>query len=93
MIGVSLLLLLKWPAIFSLVPFKFFSNNKNIFSYPLDVTNKSKCLEVFNEIQKKFENVEICFFSTGTWNPKKEKDIDVNLNVLGEAVLGEEEAD
>ena len=52
-------------------------NNKNIFSYPLDVTNKSKCLEVFNEIQKKFENVEICFFSTGTWNPKKEKDIDV----------------
>ena len=52
-------------------------NNKNIFSYPLDVTDKSKCLEVFNEIQKKFENVEICFFSTGTWNPKKEKDIDV----------------
>lgn len=51
--------------------------NKNIFSYPLDVTDKSKCLEVFNEIQKKFENVEICFFSTGTWNPKKEKDIDV----------------
>ena len=34
-------------------------------------------LEVFNEIQKKFEDVEICFFSTGTWNPKKEKDIDV----------------
>ena len=52
-------------------------NNKNIFSYPLDVTDKSKCLEVFNEIQKKFENIEICFFSTGTWNPKKEKDIDV----------------
>ena len=52
-------------------------NNKNIFSYPLDVTDKSKCLEVFNEIQKKFEDVEICFFSTGTWNPKKEKDIDV----------------
>ena len=52
-------------------------NNKNIFSYPLDVTDKSKCLEVFSEIQKKFENIEICFFSTGTWNPKKEKDIDV----------------
>ena len=30
-------------------------NNKNIFSYPLDVTDKSKCLEVFNEIQKKFD--------------------------------------
>ena len=53
------------------------AKNPNIVSYPLDVTNKSKCLEVFNEIQKKFENVEICFFSTGTWNPKKEKDIDI----------------
>ena len=25
----------------------------------------------------KFENIDICFFSTGTWNPKKEKEIDV----------------
>tara|TARA_B100000963_G_scaffold4107_1_gene3177 strand:- start:453 stop:1214 length:762 start_codon:yes stop_codon:yes gene_type:complete len=52
-------------------------NNSNISSYPLDVTNKLKCKEVFEEIKKKFENIDICFFSTGTWNPKKEKDIDV----------------
>ncbi len=52
-------------------------NNKNIFSFPLDVTNKSKCIEVFEEIKNKFESVDICFFSTGTWDPKKEKDIDV----------------
>jgi len=52
-------------------------NNENIFSYPLDVTNKSQCKEVFNKIKSKFQNVDICFFSTGTWNPKKEKDIDV----------------
>ncbi len=52
-------------------------NNKNIFSFPLDVTNKSKCVEVFEEIKNKFESIDICFFSTGTWNPKKEKDIDV----------------
>jgi len=52
-------------------------NNENIFSYPLDVTNKSQCKEVFNKIKNKFESVDICFFSTGTWNPKKEKDIDV----------------
>ena len=32
---------------------------------------------MFNEIKDKFENIDICFFSTGTWNPKKEKDIDV----------------
>ena len=42
-------------------------NNNNIFSFPLDVTDKPKCKEVFSKIQKKFENVDICFFSTGTW--------------------------
>ena len=51
--------------------------NANISSFPLDVTDKSKCKEVFEQIKKKFENIDICFFSTGTWNPKKEKDIDV----------------
>ena len=52
-------------------------NNENIHGFPLDVTNKSKCREVFEQIKNKFQNVDICFFSTGTWNPKKEKDIDV----------------
>ena len=51
---------------------------ENISAFPLDVTDKFKCKEVFNEIKNKFENIDICFFSTGTWNPKKEKDIDVN---------------
>ena len=51
---------------------------ENISAFPLDVTNKLKCKEVFNEIKNKFENIDICFFSTGTWNPKKEKDIDVD---------------
>ena len=50
---------------------------ENISAFTLDVTDKSKCKEVFNEIKNKFENIDICFFSTGTWNPKKEKDIDV----------------
>jgi len=50
---------------------------KNIYSFPLDVTDKSKCKEVFNNIKEKFNEINICFFSTGTWNPKKEKDIDV----------------
>jgi len=52
-------------------------NNDNIFSFPLDVTNKLQCKEVFQDIIKKFQSVDICFFSTGTWNPKKERDIDV----------------
>ena len=51
--------------------------NANISSFPLDVTDKTKCKQVFEEIKNKFENIDICFFSTGTWNPKKEKDIDV----------------
>ena len=52
-------------------------NYENISSFPLDVTDKNKCNEVFNDIKNKFNEVDICFFSTGTWNPKKEKDIDV----------------
>ena len=50
---------------------------ENIKSFPLDVTDKSKCKEVFNNIREKFGEVDICFFSTGTWNPKKERNIDV----------------
>jgi|TARA_B100000035_G_C20869797_1_gene495653 short-subunit dehydrogenase len=50
---------------------------ENIFSFPLDVTDKSKCKEVFGNIKNKFDNIDICFFSTGTWDPKKEKDIDL----------------
>ena len=52
-------------------------NHENISPFPLDVTDKSKCKEVFEKIKNKFENIDICFFSTGTWDPKKEKDIDV----------------
>ena len=52
-------------------------SNENIKSFPLDVTDKTKCKEVFEQIKNHYGNVDICFFSTGTWNPKKEKDIDV----------------
>ena len=53
------------------------NQHENITAFPLDVTNKIKCNEVFNQIINKYTNLDICFFSTGTWNPKKEKDIDV----------------
>ena len=52
-------------------------SNENIKSFPLDVTDKTKCKEVFEQIKSHYGDVNICFFSTGTWNPKKEKDIDV----------------
>ena len=50
---------------------------ENISAFPLDVTDKQKCAEVFDHIKKKYEDIDICFFSTGTWDPKKEKEIDV----------------
>ncbi len=53
-------------------------NNKNIESFPLDVTDKTKCKEIFNIIKKKFGDIDVCFFSTGTWDPKKERNIDVD---------------
>ena len=53
------------------------NNYENIHGFPLDVTNKSDCKEVFEKIKNKFQNIDICFFSTGTWDPKKERDIDV----------------
>ena len=52
-------------------------SNENIKPFPLDVTNKVKCKEVFSKIKDQFGNIDICFFSTGTWSPKKERDIDV----------------
>ncbi len=52
-------------------------SNGKIKSFPLDVTDKVACKEVFNQIKNHYGEVDICFFSTGTWNPKKEKDIDI----------------
>ena len=51
---------------------------ENIHSFPLDVTDKLQCKKVFEQIRNKFDNIDICFFSTGTWDPKREKDIDVD---------------
>ena len=51
--------------------------NKDIYSFPLDVTDKEKCKEVFKKIEDKFKTIDISFFSTGTWDPGKEKEIDV----------------
>ncbi len=53
------------------------NSHENISGFPLDVTDKEKCKEVFDKIKNKYESIDICFFSTGTWDPKKEKDIDV----------------
>ena len=53
------------------------NKHENIHGFPVDVTDKIMCKQTFEQIKNKFENIDICFFSTGTWDPKKEKDIDV----------------
>ena len=69
---------------------KLIESNKNIFSFPLDVTDGEKCKEIFEQIKNKLQSIDICFFSTGTWDPIKEKEINVdqmkkvmNVNFFG----------
>ncbi len=52
-------------------------SNEKIKSFPLDVTDKVRCKEVFEQIKNYYGDLDVCFFSTGTWSPKEEKDIDV----------------
>ncbi len=52
--------------------------NQNISPFPLDVTSRENCEEIFEKIKNKFESIDTCFFSTGTWDPKKEKEIDID---------------
>ena len=37
------------------------SSNENILGFPLDVTDKEKCKEIFNQIKHKYKNIDICF--------------------------------
>ncbi len=50
----------------------------NIFSYPLDVTNQNKTHETFNKILKDFGDIDLCIFSSGTYERKSEKGLDVS---------------
>ena len=43
------------------------AKNPNIKSFPLDVTNRSQISDVFKNIVKEFENLDICLFSSGTY--------------------------
>jgi len=56
------------------------SDNHNIFSFPLDVTNEENCKNTFKEILQKFSHVDICFFCSGTYDPNKEKEMNIEQN-------------
>ena len=52
--------------------------NKNIHSFPLDVTEIDKCKLVAKDIIKQFKNIDICVFGTGMHDPKSEKKFNLN---------------
>ncbi len=52
------------------------AKNPNIFSFPLDVTQEDRVNEVFSKIMENFKDLDICFFCSGTYNPKYEQKID-----------------
>ena len=47
--------------------------NSNIHSFPLDVTDEIKTKDIFQEIIKKFQTMDICVFCTGIHDPESEK--------------------
>ena len=49
---------------------------QNIFSYPLDVTNENQINSVFQKILSDFGELDLCLFSSGTYDPKNEQKID-----------------
>ena len=51
--------------------------NKNIYPFPLDVTNIDQCKIVSKDILEQFKNIEICVFCTGMHDPKSEKEFNL----------------
>ena len=56
------------------------AEKENIFSYPLDVTNQDQIKDVFSKIINDFEDLDLCVFSSGTYDPKLEQEINIKQN-------------
>ena len=56
------------------------SENENIFSYPLDVTNQNQIKNSFEKIIKDCNGLNLCVFSSGTYDPKLEQEINIEQN-------------
>ena len=66
------------------------AQNPNISSFPLDVTNDSLVNTVFSNILNEFNDLDLCVFCSGAYNPKLEKEINkeqikkiMNVNFFG----------
>ena len=53
------------------------SIDENIFSYPLDVTDQVQTKQVFEKIINDHKQIDLCIFSSGTYERKSEKELDV----------------
>ena len=53
------------------------AKRENISSYPLDVTNQNQINSVFSKIINDFGNLDLCVFSSGTYDPKLEQEINI----------------
>ena len=58
------------------------ANNDNIFAYPMGVTNQNKTEETFNKILEDFGDLDLCVFSSGTYERKSEKGLNVDLSLI-----------
>jgi len=56
------------------------SEHENIFSYPLDVTNQDQIKTSFEKIIEDFKGLDLCVFSSGTYDPKLEQEINIKQN-------------
>ena len=56
------------------------ANNENISSFPLDVTNQDQIKISFEKIIEDFKELDLCVFSSGTYDPKLEQEINVKQN-------------
>ena len=59
---------------------KEMSLHDNIYSFPLDVTKEEEVKKTFNLIIEKFKDLDLCLFSSGTYDPKLEKGINIQQN-------------
>ncbi len=66
------------------------AKNQNITSFPLDVTDRAQINEVFKKILNEFGDLNLCLFSSGTYEPKDEQRIDPDKikNVMSVNFLG-----
>ena len=53
------------------------AKDRNISSFPSDVVDEENCKITFQKIISEFTEIDLCIFCSGTYDPKKEKEIDI----------------